>query len=150
MSLPTKVDIVEVGTRDGLQNEKTYITPEDKIKLLDTITDAGVRRIEVTSFVSPKHVPQLRDAQEVLAGCKRSPDAEYEALVPNVRGMERALECDLDGVMLFVAASETFNLKNIRASREEMLGVARASGQYGAGCGAQAQGRRGRHLRLPV
>ena len=90
MSLPTKVDIVEVGTRDGLQNEKQYITPEDKIKLLDTITDAGVRRIEVTSFVSPKHVPQMRDAQEVLAGCKRNPDTEYEALVPNVRGMERA------------------------------------------------------------
>ncbi|MCE2453537.1 MAG: hydroxymethylglutaryl-CoA lyase [Nitrospinae bacterium] len=140
MSLPTKVDIVEVGTRDGLQNEKTYITPEDKIRLLDTITDAGVRRIEVTSFVSPKHVPQLRDAQEVLAGCKRSPDAEYEALVPNVRGMERALECELDGVMLFVAASETFNLKNIRASRKEMLGVAREVARMALDAGLKLRG----------
>ena len=140
MSLPTKVDIVEVGTRDGLQNEKQYITPEDKIKLLDTITDAGVRRIEVTSFVSPKHVPQMRDAQEVLAGCKRNPDTEYEALVPNVRGMERALACELDGVMLFVAASETFNQKNIRASREEMLGVAREVAKMAKGANLKLRG----------
>ena len=140
MSLPAKVSIVEVGTRDGLQNEKQYITPEDKIRLLDTITDAGVRRVEVTSFVSPKHVPQLRDAQEVLAGCKRSPDAEYEALVPNVRGMERALECELDGVMLFVAASETFNLKNIRASRKEMLGVAREVAKMALDAGLKLRG----------
>ena len=140
MSLPPKVDIVEVGTRDGLQNEKQYITPEDKIKLLDTITDAGVRRIEVTSFVSPKHVPQMRDAQEVLAGCKRNPDTEYEALVPNVRGMERALACELDGVMLFVAASETFNQKNIRASREEMLGVAREVAKMAKGANLKLRG----------
>ena len=140
MSLPTKVDIVEVGTRDGLQNEKQYITPEDKIKLLDTITDAGVRRIEVTSFVSPKHVPQMRDAQEVLAGCKRNPNTEYEALVPNVRGMERALACELDGVMLFVAASETFNQKNIRASRAEMLGVAREVAKMAKGANLKLRG----------
>ena len=76
----------------------------------------------------------------MLAGCKRSPEAEYEALVPNVRGMERALECELDGVMLFVAASETFNQKNIRASRETMLGVATRSRRDGTGCRPQAQG----------
>ena len=90
--------------------------------------------------MSPKHVPQLRDAQEVLAGCKRSPDAEYEALVPNVRGMERALECELDGVMLFVAASETFNLKNIRASRKEMLGVAREVARMALDAGLKLRG----------
>ncbi len=140
MSLPAKVEIVEVGTRDGLQNEKQYITPEDKIRLLDTITDAGVRRIEVTSFVSPRHVPQLRDAREVLAGCKRNPEAEYEALIPNVRGMERALEYELDGVMLFVSASETFNLKNIRASRKTMLGVAREVAKMALGAGLKLRG----------
>ena len=125
MSLPTQVTIVEVGARDGLQNEKRYVSPEEKISLLDAIADAGARRIEATSFVSPKHVPQMRDAREVLAGCRRGAGAEYEALVPNARGMERALECELDRVMLFVAASETFNQKNMRASREKMLEAAR-------------------------
>ena len=92
----------------------------------------------------------MRDAQEVLAGCKRNPDTEYEALIPNIRGMERALESELDGVMLFVAASETFNLKNIRASREEMLGVAREVAKNGEGSEPETQRRRGRHFRLPV
>ena len=125
MNLPTQVTIVEVGARDGLQSEKRYVSPEEKIQLLDAIADAGARRIEATSFVSPKHVPQMRDAREVLAGYRRGAGAEYEALVPNARGMERALECELDRVVLFVAASETFNQKNMRASREKMLEAAR-------------------------
>ncbi len=140
MNLPMQVDIVEVGTRDGLQSEKQYLTPEEKIRLVDAITEAGVRRIEVTSFVSPKHVPQMRDAKEVLAGCKRNPDAEYEVLVPNVRGMERALECEVDRVALFVSASETFNQKNIRASREQMLEVAREVAQMARGAGVKVRG----------
>ncbi len=140
MRLPAQVHIVEVGTRDGLQNEKRYVSPEEKIRLLDAITDAGVRRIEATSFVSPRHVPQLRDAREVLAGCKRRPEAEYEALVPNVRGMERALECAVDRVILFVAASETFNQKNMRASRKKMLEAAREVARMAAGANRKLRG----------
>lgn len=140
MSLPAQVHIVEVGTRDGLQNEKQYIPPEEKIRLLDAITNAGVRRVEATSFVSPRHVPQLRDAKEVLAGCKRGPQTEYEALVPNVRGMERALECAVDRVILFVAASETFNQKNMRASRKKMLEAAREVARMAAGANRKLRG----------
>ena len=150
MSLPTKVEIVEVGTRDGLQNEKKYISPEDKIKLLDTITDAGVRRIEVTSFVSPRHVPQLKDAAEVLAGCKRSPDAEYEALVPNVRGMERAPRVRTRRRHAFRRRQRDVQLKEHPREPGDDARRRPRSRQDGAGCGPQAQGRRGRHLRLPV
>ncbi len=140
MNLPRQVNVVEVSARDGLQNEKQYVPPEDKIKLLDAITDAGVRRIEVTSFVSPKHVPQMRDAREVLVSCRRHPEAEYEALVPNVPGMERALACELNRVMLFVAASETFNQKNMRASRKKMLEVACEVAKMAAGANLKLRG----------
>ena len=140
MSLPRQVTIVEVGARDGLQSEKQYVSPEEKIRLLNAIADAGVRRIEATSFVSPKHVPQMRDAKEVLAGCRRGPGAEYEALVPNARGMERALECELDRVMLFVAASETFNQKNLRASRKTMLEAGREVAAMARNAGLKLRG----------
>jgi len=140
MSLPQRVTIVEVGTRDGLQIEKQFVPTEEKIRLLDLITDAGLPRIEVTSFVSPKHVPQMADAEEVLARCKRSPEAEYEALVPNVRGMERALKCRVDRIILFVAASESFNRKNLRASREDMLRAAREAAKMAGGAGLRMRG----------
>ncbi|MBI3127253.1 MAG: hydroxymethylglutaryl-CoA lyase [Candidatus Tectomicrobia bacterium] len=125
MTLPPRATIIEVGPRDGLQIEKQQIPTEAKVRLVDLLSAAGVPRIEVTSFVHPKHVPQMADAEEVLARIERQPGTAYEALVPNVRGMERALRCKVDRIVLFVAASEAFNRKNLRAGREEMLAAAR-------------------------
>ena len=125
MTLPTRATIIEVGPRDGLQIEKQPIPTEAKVRLVDLLTAAGVPRIEVTSFVHPKHVPQMADAEEVLARIQRRPGTKYEALVPNARGIERALKCRVDRIVLFVAASEGFNQKNLRAGREEMLQAAR-------------------------
>mgnify|MGYP001296724320 CR=1 FL=1 len=121
MSKKNKITIVEVGTRDGMQIEKKFISTKKKIKIVDMITNSGIQRIEVTSFVSPKHVPQLSDAKQVMENINRKDGVEYEALVPNLIGMERALECDLDRISFFVSSSETFNNKNLRASRSEMI-----------------------------
>ena len=125
MTLPPRATIIEVGPRDGLQIEKQPIPTEAKVRLVDLLTAAGVPRIEVTSFVHPRHVPQMADAEEVLARIRRRPGTKYEALVPNARGIERALTCRVDRIVLFVAASESFNQKNLRAGREEMLQAAR-------------------------
>ena len=121
MSKKNEIKIVEVGTRDGMQIEKEFIATDQKIKIVDMITNAGIQRVEVTSFVSPKYVPQLSDAKKVLENIKRKDGIEFEALVPNIMGMERALECNLDRICLFVSSSETFNNKNLRASRSEMI-----------------------------
>jgi len=121
MSKKGHITIVEVGTRDGMQIEKEFIPTEQKIEIVNLISDSGIQRIEVTSFVSPKHVPQLSDAKEVMDNIKRKVGVEYEALIPNTMGMERALECDLDRISLFVSSSEKFNNKNLRASRSEMI-----------------------------
>ena len=121
MSKKNEIKIVEVGTRDGMQIEKEFIATDQKIKIVDMITNAGIQRVEVTSFVSPKYVPQLSDAKKVLENIKRKDGIEFEALVPNIMGMERALECSLDRICLFVSSSETFNNKNLRASRSEMI-----------------------------
>ena len=121
MPKENKITIVEVGTRDGMQIEKEFIPTDEKIKIIDLISNSGVKRIEVTSFVSPKHVPQLSDAKQVMENIKRKDGVKYEALVPNIIGMERALECNLDRISLFVSSSETFNNKNLRASRLEMI-----------------------------
>lgn len=112
------IEIVEVGPRDGLQNEKAWVPTEAKISFVNALNKTGTRQIEVTAFVSPKWVPQLKDAQEVLAGIERAPGIEYSALVPNLRGFERAMECDVDKLALFTAASETFNAKNINTTIE--------------------------------
>ncbi len=140
MSTPTQVHIVEVGTRDGIQAEKRFVETEQKLRMIELILAAGVRRLEATSFVSPKHVPQLADAEAVLAAMGRPPGVEVEALVPNMRGMERALECELDRIILFVAASEGFNLKNLRASREKMLGAAREISKEALAAGLKMRG----------
>jgi hydroxymethylglutaryl-CoA lyase len=136
----TQVDIVEVGTRDGIQSEKKFVETGQKIRMIELILAAGVRRLEATSFVSPKHVPQLADAEAILAAMTRPPGVEVEALVPNMRGMERALECELDRIILFVAASEGFNLKNLRASREKMLGAAREAAKEALAAGLKMRG----------
>ncbi|MFY2764614.1 hydroxymethylglutaryl-CoA lyase [Arenimonas sp. MALMAid1274] len=121
MSQPSAVRIVEVGPRDGLQNEKTMIPAAAKIELIDRLSATGLRSIEATSFVSPKWVPQLADAAEVYAGITRRPGIAYPALVPNLQGYERARAVGVEEVAVFTAASEAFNRKNINASIDESI-----------------------------
>lgn len=118
---PTHVRIVEVGPRDGLQNEKTDIGTAAKIELIDRLSRTGLRTIEATSFVSPKWVPQLADAADVLAGIHRQPGIAYPVLVPNLQGYERARAVGADEVAVFTAASEAFNRKNINAGIDESI-----------------------------
>ena len=115
------VRIVEVGARDGLQNEQAIIATADKIALIDRLSATGLQSIEATSFVSPKWVPQLADAAEVFAGIARKPGVHYPVLVPNERGYERALAVGVEEIAVFTAASEAFNQKNINASIAESL-----------------------------
>lgn len=115
------VRIVEVGPRDGLQNEKTFVPTADKIALIDCLSGTGLRAIEATSFVSPKWVPQLADAAEVYAGIARRPGVAYPVLVPNEQGYERARAVGVEEIAVFTAASEAFNRKNINAGIDESL-----------------------------
>ena len=121
MSLPAQVRIVEVGPRDGLQNEKTIIPAAAKIELIDRLSATGLRSIEATSFVSPKWVPQLADAADVFAGIQRREGVAYPVLVPNLQGYERARAVGATEVAVFSAASEAFNRKNINASIDESI-----------------------------
>ena len=121
MAQPVDVRIVEVGPRDGLQNEKVEISTADKISLIDKLSATGLRSIEATAFVSPKWVPQMADASEVLAGITRKDGIAYPVLVPNEQGYERARAAGADEVAVFTAASEAFNLKNTNAGIEESL-----------------------------
>src|SRR5215813_6031157 len=113
MTAPSRVTIVEVGPRDGLQNEAASIATADKIAFVDRLSNAGHAVIEVSAFVSPKWVPQMADAAEVFAGIRRRPGTKYTALVPNLAGLERALAARVDEVAVFAASSETFSEKNI-------------------------------------
>ena len=119
--MPTRVRIVEVGPRDGLQNEKTIVATADKIALIDRLSATGLRTIEATSFVSPKWVPQLADATEVFRGIRRRDGVSYPVLVPNEQGYERARGVGATEVAVFTAASEAFNQKNINASIDESI-----------------------------
>ncbi len=116
MSLPKSVRLVEVGPRDGLQNEKQPISVADKVRLVDDLTAAGLSYIEVGSFVSPKWVPQMAGSAEVFAGIQRQPGVTYAALTPNLKGLEAALEVKVEEVAVFAAASEAFSQKNINCS----------------------------------
>ncbi|MEO8461371.1 MAG: hydroxymethylglutaryl-CoA lyase [Dokdonella sp.] len=118
---PAAVRIVEVGARDGLQNEKTIIATATKIELIDRLSATGLRTIEATSFVSPKWVPQLADAAEVFAGIDKRPGVAYPVLVPNEHGYERARAAGVSEIAVFTAASELFNRKNINASIDESI-----------------------------
>jgi hydroxymethylglutaryl-CoA lyase len=113
--------IVEVGPRDGLQNEAAFVPTADKIALIDRLAACGLRTVEATSFVSPKWVPQLADAAEVFAGITKQPGVAYPVLVPNEQGYERARAVGATEVAVFTAASEAFNRKNINASIDESL-----------------------------
>jgi len=116
-----RVEIFEVGPRDGLQNEKRPIPTQEKIALVDCLSGAGFRRIEVASFVSPKWVPQMADSAAVLAGIRRAPGVRYAALTPNMKGLEGALAAKADEVAIFGSASEGFSRANINASIAESL-----------------------------
>ena len=120
-AIPAAVRIVEVGARDGLQNEKTLVPTPVKVELIDRLGACGLRTIEATSFVSPKWVPQLADAAEVFAAIDRRPGVRYPVLVPNLQGYERARAAGAQEIAVFTAASEAFNRRNINASIEESL-----------------------------
>jgi len=116
-----KIQIVEVGPRDGLQNEKIWVETETKIALIEKLADAGLTKIEAASFVSPKWVPQMKDAFEVLSGIERRPGVTYPVLTPNLKGFERALEAGVTEVAVFGAASEAFSQNNINCSISESV-----------------------------
>jgi len=116
-----RAKIVEVGPRDGLQNEKRLLPAATKIALIEKLAACGLPVVEATSFVSPKWVPQMADAGEVLAGLRRQPGVGYPVLVPNLQGLERALAAGVQEIALFTAASEAFNRKNINAGIDESL-----------------------------
>jgi isopropylmalate/homocitrate/citramalate synthase len=120
-TLPHSVRIVEVGPRDGLQNEKAIIPTEQKIQFIHLLADAGLPVVEATSFVSPRAIPQLSDASEVMANISQSSSTSYPVLVPNLKGMERALASGVRAIAVFTAASDSFTLHNINATIAESL-----------------------------
>ncbi|HZW51982.1 MAG TPA: hydroxymethylglutaryl-CoA lyase, partial [Rudaea sp.] len=121
MSMPTHVRIVEVGPRDGLQNEKAIVPTAVKIELIDRLSETGLQTVEATSFVSPKWVPQLADAADVYTSIRKKPGVRYPVLVPNLQGYERARSVGATEIAVFTAASEAFNRKNINATIDESI-----------------------------
>ncbi len=121
MAFPSRVTMVDVGPRDGLQNEAAQVSTADKLKLIHGLADAGLPVVEATSFVSPKWVPQMADAAEVMAGLKRKPGVRYPVLTPNLKGFEAAVAAGADEVAVFAAASESFSQRNINCSIAESL-----------------------------
>lgn len=113
--------IVEVGPRDGLQNEKTLVPADVKVEFINRLAATGLPVVEATSFVSPKWVPQMADASQVLKGIKRYPNVSYPVLTPNVKGLDAAIAAGAEEVAIFAAASESFSKKNINCSIEESL-----------------------------
>jgi hydroxymethylglutaryl-CoA lyase len=147
MKLPDRVKIVDVGPRDGLQNEKQPVPAEVKVALVHRLQDAGLREIEVTSFVSPKWVPQMGDNAEVMAGIERKPGVRYSVLTPNMKGFEAAVASRPDEIVVFGAASEAFSQRNINCSIAEsierfapVVEAARAKGIYVRGAISVALG----------
>lgn len=137
MSIPSRVKLVDVGPRDGLQNEKQMVPAAVKIELVHRLQDAGLTEIEVTSFVSPKWVPQMADNAEVMAGIQRKDGVRYSVLTPNLKGFEAAVLTQPDEIVVFASASEAFSQKNINCSIAEsierfapVVAVARAAGIY--------------------
>jgi hydroxymethylglutaryl-CoA lyase len=118
---PKRVNLIEVGPRDGLQNEAAYVESAQKIAFVDRLSQSGLKQIEVTSFVSARAIPQLADASVVFAGIYKDPQICYSALVPNEQGMQQALALGVKKIAVFTAASESFNLRNIRCSIDESI-----------------------------
>jgi len=121
MNLPNSVTIVEVGPRDGLQNEANFVPTEHKIELIHRLSETGLKRIEITSFVHPKAIPQLQDSEEIVKKIERKAGIIYSTLVPNEKGLERALAAGVEEIALFVSASETHNQKNVKMSISDSL-----------------------------
>ncbi|GED53357.1 hydroxymethylglutaryl-CoA lyase [Brevibacillus borstelensis] len=135
-----QVQIVEVGPRDGLQNEQKVLSAPEKIRLIEMLAEAGLQRVEASSFVNPKWIPQLADAGEVCRSLPHQSRVRYSALVPNLKGLERARECGLTEVALFMSASETHNLKNINKSIEETFPVLRETAREALALGMRVRG----------
>lgn len=123
MNLPKRVTVVEVGPRDGFQNESGFIPTEQKIKIIDQLSETGLQRIEATSFVHPKAIPQLADAAAVMDGIRKKDGVRYMALIPNMKGLERAMEAGVKEINLVVSASESHNKNNMNMSVAESLEV---------------------------
>ncbi|MGG4453381.1 hydroxymethylglutaryl-CoA lyase [Brevibacillus porteri] len=135
-----RVQIVEVGPRDGLQNESAIVPAAAKIALIHKLMEAGLKRIEASSLVNPKWIPQLADADEVLQGINRSQEVTLSALVPNIRGLERARQCGLTEIALFMSASETHNQKNINKRIEDTYPILREVAQEALALGMRVRG----------
>ena len=140
MSLPNKVRIVEVGPRDGLQNEAQPVTAATKIELIHRLQDAGVSIIEATAFVSPKWVPQMADNTEVMAGIRRKPGVTYPVLVPNLKGLDAAIAAGAEEVVVFGAATESFSKRNTNCSIDEGLARFREVAQTAIAKGIRVRG----------
>lgn len=138
-SFPPQVTIVEVGPRDGLQNEAAFVPTLEKIALVNRLAAAGHTTIEVSAFVSPKWVPQMADAAQVFAGITRRPGVRYTALVPNLQGLSRAREARVDEVAVFPAASETFSKGNINQTIDEAIANARSIASEALGAGLRVR-----------
>ncbi len=135
-----KVTIVEVGPRDGLQNEKALVSTEGKIEFVNRLSAAHLPVIEVSAFVSPKWVPQMADAAEVFAGILRAPGTRYSALVPNLAGLERAMQAGVSEIAVFASSTETFSRKNINQSIDESLATYRAVCDRAIAAGLRVRG----------
>ncbi len=140
MSTRRRVTIVEVGPRDGLQNEAAAVSTADKIELVNRLSAANLPVIEVSAFVSPKWVPQMADAAEVFAGIARRPNIRYTALVPNLAGLDRALAARVEEIAVFAAASETFSRKNINQSIDASLAGYAAVAERARAVGVRVRG----------
>ncbi len=139
-TLPQAVTLVEVGPRDGLQNEAARISTTDKIAFVDRLSLGGLREIEVSAFVSPKWIPQLDDAEDVFAGISRKPGVRYSALVPNRNGLERAIASGVTDIAIFLAASETFSQRNTNRSIDASFDVYREVASMAMTSGLRVRG----------
>ncbi|RVU34237.1 hydroxymethylglutaryl-CoA lyase [Hwanghaeella grinnelliae] len=140
MALPDFVKIVEVGPRDGLQNEKAAVSTEQKVRLIDMLSETGLKVIESGAFVSPKWVPQMADSAEVMARIGRKPDISYPVLAPNLKGLEGALAAQAEEIAIFGAASESFSKRNINKSIAESLDAFRPVAEKALAEGLRVRG----------
>lgn len=140
MDLPVRVKVVEVGPRDGLQNEPTVVPVETRARFVEALTDAGVRHVEVGAFVSPRWVPQMARTADVFGWIERRPDTVYRALVPNLRGLADALAANVDEIAIFGAASEAFSQRNIHASIDESFARFEAVAERSLAAGVPVRG----------
>jgi hydroxymethylglutaryl-CoA lyase len=138
--IPRRVTIVEVGPRDGLQNERASVTTADKIEFVNLLSAAGLPVIEVSAFVSPRWVPQMADADDVFVGISRAPGVRYTALVPNLAGLDRAIKAGVDEVAIFASSTETFSRKNINQGIEESLATYRGVCDRALAAGLRVRG----------